>query len=34
MTEAGRRVAAEALEQCAYTGPAPVPFDLWQQQVL
>jgi DNA-binding PadR family transcriptional regulator len=34
ITEAGRRVAAEALEQCSYAGPAPVPFDVWQQQVL
>lgn len=34
MTEAGRRIAAEALEQCTYAGAAPVPFEAWQQQVL
>jgi hypothetical protein len=34
LTESGRRVAAEALEQSTYAGPAPVPFEVWQQQVL
>ena len=34
LTDAGRRWAVDALEQCSYAGPAPVPFASWQQQVL
>jgi len=34
MTEAGRRIATDAMEQSSYWGPAPVPFDEWQRQVL
>ena len=34
LTEAGRRWGSDALEQCAYAGPAPVPFAEWQRQVI
>ena len=34
LTDAGRKWAADAIEQCTYAGPAPVTFDAWQQQVL
>lgn len=34
LTDAGRRWAAEAMDQCTYAGPAPVRFTDWQAQVL
>lgn len=34
LTDAGRRWASEAIEQCTYAGPAPVTLDVWQSQVL
>jgi hypothetical protein len=34
LTEAGRRWAAEALEQCRYVGVAPVPLEEWQDRVM
>ena len=34
LTDAGRRWASDAIEQCTYSGPAPVPLDTWQRQVL
>jgi hypothetical protein len=34
LTDAGRRWASEALEQCTYAGPAPVRLEDWQHQVL
>jgi predicted ATPase with chaperone activity len=33
LTELGRRRAQEALEQCAYVGPAPVPLEDYVEQV-
>jgi hypothetical protein len=33
LTELGRRRAQEALEQCAYVGPAPVPLEDYVVQV-
>jgi MoxR-like ATPase len=32
-TAKGRHWAAEAIEQCQYTGPAPVPLAEWMEQV-
>lgn len=34
LTSEGRRWALDALEQCQYTGPAPVPLARWQEQVV
>jgi len=34
LTDAGRRWASDAIEQCTYSGPAPVTLDVWQRQVL
>jgi hypothetical protein len=34
LTDEGRRWALNALDQCQYTGPAPVPLGLWQEQVV
>jgi hypothetical protein len=34
LTDAGRRWALDALGQCQYTGPAPVPLHTWQEQVI
>ncbi|MEN3951296.1 hypothetical protein [Iodidimonas sp. SYSU 1G8] len=33
LTAKGRQWAAEAMEQCQYVGPAPVPLDEWVRQV-
>jgi predicted ATPase with chaperone activity len=33
LTDVGRRRAQEALEQCAYVGPAPVPLEDYVEQV-
>ncbi|HTU22042.1 MAG TPA: ATPase, partial [Gemmataceae bacterium] len=33
LTELGRRRAQEALDQCAYVGPAPVPLEDYVEQV-
>jgi hypothetical protein len=34
LTSAGRERAVEALEQCTYTGPAPVPMARFQEQIV
>jgi hypothetical protein len=34
LTGEGRRWALDALTQCQYTGPAPVPIARWQEQVV
>lgn len=34
MTEAGRRRAADALQQCQYVGPAPVSLEAWEERIL
>jgi hypothetical protein len=34
LTGEGRRWALGALDQCQYTGPAPVTLDKWQEQVV
>ncbi|HSD35791.1 MAG TPA: ATPase [Alphaproteobacteria bacterium] len=34
MTEAGRRRAADALQQSQYVGPAPVSLESWEERIL
>jgi hypothetical protein len=34
MTEAGRRRAADALQQSQYVGPAPVSLEAWEERIL
>jgi len=34
LTSEGRSWALDALQQCQYTGPAPVPIERWQEQVV
>jgi hypothetical protein len=34
LSQEGRRWAMEALQQCQYTGPAPVPIARWQEQIV
>jgi DNA-binding PadR family transcriptional regulator len=34
MTEAGRRRAADALQQSQYIGPAPVSLEAWEERIL